>query len=235
MAITVNSNIASLNAQRNLSINSSSMSKTLSRLSSGKRINSASDDAAGLAISEGFKSQINGMNQAVRNANDGLSLMGVAEASLNEQTNVLQRIRELAVQAANDTNSSANRTSLNNEVSQLKAEFDRIAKTTQFNGINLLDGSFSSKDLQVGANSGADQKFSISLDSSRSSDVGKLYKATGSTGTSATAMSAASDVTFTIGSETYNLGIPTATASPPPRARPRPWPTSRRSTTWALA
>ncbi len=210
MAITVNSNIASLNAQRNLSINSSSMSKTLSRLSSGKRINSASDDAAGLAISEGFKSQINGMNQAVRNANDGLSLMGVAEASLNEQTNVLQRIRELAVQAANDTNSSANRTSLNNEVSQLKAEFDRIAKTTQFNGINLLDGSFSSKDLQVGANSGADQKFSISLDSSRSSDVGKLYKATGSTGTSATAMSAASDVTFTIGSETYNLGIPTS-------------------------
>ncbi|MEN6625959.1 MAG: flagellin [Candidatus Sumerlaeia bacterium] len=210
MAITVNSNISSLNAQRNLTTNASTLNRTLSRLSSGKRINSASDDAAGLAISEGFKSQIKGMNQAVRNANDGLSLMGVAEASLNEQTNVLQRIRELAVQAANDTNSSSNRTSLNNEVSQLAKEFDRIAKTTQFNGINLLDGSFSSKDLQVGANSGSDQKFSISLDSSRSSDVGKLYKAAGTTGTSSTAMSAATDVKIQVGGTSYDLGVPTS-------------------------
>ncbi|MCE5229610.1 flagellin [bacterium] len=210
MSITVNSNISSLNAQRNLAINSSSMAKTLARLSSGSRINSAKDDAAGLAISEGFKSQIRGMNQAVRNANDGLSLMGVAEAALNEQTTVLQRIRELAVQAANDTNSTANRTSLNNEVTQLKAEFERIAKTTSFNGLSLLDGSFSAKDLQVGAYSGSDQKFSIGLDSSRASDVGKLYEIAGTASASTTAMAAASDVTITVDGTAHNLGIPVA-------------------------
>ncbi len=208
MALNVNTNVGSLNAQRNLQINSSTLGRTLERLSSGLRINKASDDAAGLAISEGFNSQVRGLNQAVRNANDGLSLMGVAEAGLNEQTNILQRIRELAVQAANDTNSASNRTALNNEVTQLKEEYDRIAKTSQFNGSNLLDGTFTGKDLQVGAFSGADQRISISLSSSRASDVGKLYKATGSAGTSATAMTAASDVTITVNGTTHNLGIP---------------------------
>ena len=209
MALNINTNIGSLNAQRHLMNNSSSLNRTLERLSSGQRINNASDDAAGLAISEGFISQTRGLNQAVRNANDGLSLMGTAEAALNEQTSILQRVRELAVQAANDTNSSSNRTALNNEVTQLKQEFDRIAKTVQFNGSNLLDGTFTGKELQVGAYSGADQRIAVSMSSSRASDVGKLYKATGSAATHANAMAADDDVTITVGGSTISLGVPT--------------------------
>ncbi len=152
MASTINTNVQSLNAQRNLSQSQMSLATSMQRLSSGLRINSAKDDAAGLAISERFTSQIRGVNQAARNANDGISLSQVAEGALGSASNILQRIRELAVQSANATNSASDRAALNQEVSQLTAELDRIAKTAQFNGQNILDGSFTTASFQVGAN-----------------------------------------------------------------------------------
>jgi flagellin len=152
MTSTINTNINSLTAQRNLSTSQSQMATTMQRLSSGLRINSAKDDAAGLAISERFTSQIRGTNQASRNANDGISLSQVAEGALGSSTGILQRIRELAVQSGNATNSASDRAALNAEVGQLTAELDRIAQTTQFNGQNILDGSFTSATFQVGAN-----------------------------------------------------------------------------------
>ncbi|MEK9983291.1 MAG: flagellin, partial [Opitutae bacterium] len=152
MALTINTNVASLTAQRNLTDSQSSLSTSLERLSSGLRINSARDDAAGLAISERFNAQIRGLNQGVRNANDGISLLQTAEGALGEVTSNLQRIRELAVQSANATNSASDRTTLQAEVSQLIAEIDRVSSQTKFNNINLLDGTFSSQAFQVGAN-----------------------------------------------------------------------------------
>jgi flagellin len=152
MAATINTNINSLTAQRNLTTSQASLSTSIQRLSSGLRINSAKDDAAGLSISERFTSQIRGLNQAARNANDGISLSQTAEGALASSTSILQRVRELAVQSANATNSASDRAALNQEVGQLTAELNRIAQTTQFNGQNLLDGSFTSADFQVGAN-----------------------------------------------------------------------------------
>ncbi len=154
MASIINTNITSLTAQRNLSSSQSSLATSMQRLSSGLRINSAKDDAAGLAISERMTSQIRGMNQAVRNANDGISLAQTAEGALGEIGNNLQRIRELAVQSANATNSSTDRTALNAEVTQLVSEIDRVSKQSDFNGTKLLDGSFTSQLFQVGANAG---------------------------------------------------------------------------------
>ena len=145
MAQTINTNIMSLNAQRNLGKSQSALATSMERLSSGLRINSAKDDAAGLAISERFTAQIRGLNVAVRNANDG---------ALGSVTENLQRIRELAVQSANATNSASDRDALQAEVDQLIAEIDRVATQTKFNGVALLDGSFSAQDFQVGANSG---------------------------------------------------------------------------------
>jgi len=150
----INTNTISLNAQRNLSTNSASLSTTIQRLSSGQRINSAKDDAAGLAISERFSTQIRGMNQAARNANDGISLAQTAEGSLGEIGNNLQRIRELAVQSRNATNSDTDRAALNAEVTQLKSEIQRVAEQTNFNGTKLLDGSFTNQAFQIGANQG---------------------------------------------------------------------------------
>jgi len=161
MAQVINTNIASLNAQRNLNRSQSALGTSLQRLSSGMRINSAKDDAAGLAISERFTAQIRGLNQAVRNSNDGISLAQTAEGALGEVTNNLQRIRELAVQSANATNSTSDREAMQQEVSQLVAEIDRVAGQTNFNGVKLLDGSFTSQAFQVGANVGE----TISLDS----------------------------------------------------------------------
>jgi len=152
MASTINTNVASLTAQRNLGISQNSLNTSIQRLSSGLRINSAKDDAAGLAISERFTSQIKGLNQAVRNANDGISLAQTAEGALKSSGDILQRIRELSVQSANATNSASDRQALNAEVNQLTSELDRIAKTTEFNGRKLLDGSFTSAAFQVGAN-----------------------------------------------------------------------------------
>ncbi len=148
----INSNVASLTAQRNLNMSQSSLNTSLERLSSGLRINSAKDDAAGLAISERMTSQIRGLNQAARNANDGISLAQTAEGALGEIGNNLQRIRELAVQASNATNSASDRASLQAEAAQLTAEITRVASQTQFNGLNLTDGSFLNQSFQVGAN-----------------------------------------------------------------------------------
>ncbi|MBA0361159.1 flagellin [Stenotrophomonas maltophilia] len=154
MAQVINTNTMSLNAQRNLSTSGNSLATTIQRLSSGLRINSAKDDAAGLAISERFSTQIRGLDVAIRNANDGISLAQVAEGSLSEVGNNLQRIRELAVQASNATNSSSDRKALQAEVTQLVSEIDRVAKQSDFNGTKLLDGSFTSQLFQVGANAG---------------------------------------------------------------------------------
>lgn len=157
MALTINTNVQSLNAQRNLSKSQTSLANSMQRLSSGLRINSAKDDAAGLAISDRMTSQIRGMNQAVRNANDGISFAQTAEGALGEMTNILQRMRELGVQSANATNSTDDRTALNSEFGELRDELDRIVDTTQFNGQKLLDGTYAGSNaaiFQVGANAG---------------------------------------------------------------------------------
>ena len=162
MPAIVNTNVMSLNAQRQLNKSQMSQNQAMERLSSGLRINSAKDDAAGLAISTGMESQIRGLNQAVRNANDGISMAQTAEGSMSEMTNILQRMRELSVQAANDTNSASNRASIQEEVTQLYDELDRIASVTAFNGINLLDGSNTGgTNLQIGANQGETLGFNI--------------------------------------------------------------------------
>ncbi|CAN5707694.1 flagellin [soil metagenome] len=154
MASVINTNISSLTAQRNLTSSQSSLATSMQRLSSGLRINSAKDDAAGLAIADRMTSPIRGMNQAVRNANDGISLAQTAEGALGEVANNLQRIRELSVQSSNATNSASDRTAIQAEVTQLTSEIDRVSKQSDFNGTKLLDGSFSSQIFQVGANAG---------------------------------------------------------------------------------
>ena len=154
MALSINTNVASLNAQRNLSTSQSKMADSLQKLSTGMRINSAKDDSAGLAISERMSSQIRGLNVAVRNANDGISLSQTAEGALSEVGNNLQRMRELAVQASNGTNSQVDRDALNAEFTQLQAEIQRVGEQTSFNGTKLLDGSFAGVQFQVGANAG---------------------------------------------------------------------------------
>jgi flagellin len=154
MTSVINTNIASLNAQRNLSSSQTSLQTSIQRLSSGLRINSAKDDAAGLAISSRMSSQINGMDQATRNANDGVSMAQTADGALSSSSDILQRIRSLAVQASNASNTSSDRAALQNEVTQSGSELNRIAQTTQFNGQNLLDGSMGTANFQVGANAG---------------------------------------------------------------------------------
>ena len=176
----INSNISSLNSQRKLAGTSVGLSTTMERLSSGLRINSAKDDAAGLSISERMTSQINGLNQARRNANDGISVSQTAEGALQTSGDILQRIRTLAVQSANDTNSTADRNALQAEVSQLLSEFDRVANTTQFNGLNLLNGDFSKTQFQVGAN--ANQTITFGLESTKTTDMGN-FALKGSTST----------------------------------------------------
>ena len=152
MASNINTNVNSLTAQRNLGMSSNSLSQSIQRLSSGLRINSAKDDAAGLAISERFTAQIRGLNQATRNANDGISLAQTAEGALKASGDILQRVRELAVQSANASNSAGDRQALQSEVGQLVSELDRISQTTEFNGAKLIDGSFGTQQFQVGAN-----------------------------------------------------------------------------------
>lgn len=154
MAMVINTNIMSQNAQNNLRTSQSDMNTAMERLSSGKRVNSAADDAAGLAIINRFTSQERGLNMAIRNANDGISMIQTAEGALDETTNILQRMRELSIQSSNGIYSDANRSTLNAEVTQLKAELTRIAETTSFNGLKILDGTLGDIELQVGAESG---------------------------------------------------------------------------------
>ena len=170
MPQVINTNMMSLNSQRNLNTSQEALRTSLQRLSSGLRINSAKDDAAGLAISERFTSQIRGLNQAVRNSNDGISLAQTAEGALAESGNILQRVRELAVQSANATNSASDRQALQSEVGQLVQELDRIATNTEFNGQKLLDGTFGTAAFQVGAN--ANQTIQTTTNNFRTAQFG---------------------------------------------------------------
>jgi flagellin len=179
MTLSVNTNFASLSAQRNLSGSQGNLETSMERLTTGLRINSAKDDSAGLAISERMTAQINGLNQGVRNANDGISLTQVAEGALGEVTNNLQRIRELAVQSSNASNTQADRDALQAEVGQLLNEIDRVANKTSFNGVSLLDGSFTGANFQVGANNGD----VVSVSSITDANIAALGSATQTTTT----------------------------------------------------
>lgn len=222
MAQIINTNIASLNAQRNLNTSQSALNVSLQRLSSGLRINSAKDDAAGLAISERFTTQIRGLNQAARNASDGISLSQTAESALGELTNNLQRIRELAVQSANATNSASDRAALDQEVQQRIAEIDRISAQTSFNGRKVLDGSFGTATFQVGANVGETINVSLST-SMRTTSIGKTadyvggaaYNSTLTVGQQGAGVStvafASGDLTLAVGSgQAISVGASTA-------------------------
>ncbi len=205
MAQVINTNVMSLNAQRNLNTSGTSLATSIQRLSSGLRINSAKDDAAGLAISERFTTQIRGLDVAARNANDGISLAQTAEGAMTEIGNNLQRIRELAVQSANATNSASDRAALQAEVTQLVSEIDRVATQTDFNGTKLLDGSFTSQIFQIGANAG--QTISIdSITSARTSSLGTYLGASQPSMSIGTASDTASAKEVTIGGQLYTLG-----------------------------
>lgn len=172
MALTVNTNIASLNTQRNLQSSSNALSTSMQRLSTGSRINSAKDDAAGLQIANRLTSQISGLGVAVKNANDGISMAQTAEGAMQQSTNILQRMRDLSLQAANGSNDSADRGALQKEVSQLQQEMDRIAETTVFGGRKLLNGTFSGVQFQVGSN--ANETIGFSIGSARAEDLGRV-------------------------------------------------------------
>ncbi|MEM8499668.1 MAG: flagellin [Pseudomonadota bacterium] len=226
MAQVINTNISSLNAQRNLDRSQGSLNTSLERLSSGLRINSAKDDAAGLAIVDRMTSQIRGLNQAVRNANDGISVAQTAEGALQEGSNILQRMRELAIQSANDSNSANDRANIQKEVIQLQSELNRIAETTTFNGKNLLDGNFVTQQFQVGSN--ANETISVSIGSASANSIGAdqiigaatqdnvgaaLAGAADATGGNGTAADAAFVITGGLGTSTLNLAADSTAAS----------------------
>ena len=201
MSLVLNTNVASLNAQRNLSTSQTALQTSLQRLSSGLRINSAKDDAAGLAISNRMTTQINGLNQAARNASDGISLAQTAEGALVELTNNLQRIRELAVQSANATNSASDRAAIDQEVQQRIAEIDRIASQTSFNGVKVLDGTFGSATFQVGANVG--ETINVSLSTGvRTNQIGQIAEKTGDAVSTNALTGATGDLTIKVGNGT---------------------------------
>ena len=208
MGLFINTNQSALNAQRQLSSSSSALGRSFERLSSGLRINGAKDDAAGLSITTRFSAQIRGLNQAVRNSNDGISLAQTAEGALNETTNILQRIRELSVQSANDTNNDSDRASLQAEVGQLKLELDRIAETTNFNGNKVLDGGFLSKDIQVGANVG--ETINVSIQGAGTTDLARQVRVTGGEVTSDAFAGGGTAITITYQDASAATGVNTA-------------------------
>ncbi|EXI77637.1 MAG: B-type flagellin [Candidatus Accumulibacter appositus] len=219
MPQVINTNVASLNSQRSLNMSQTSLATSLQRLSSGLRINSAKDDAAGLAISDRMNAQIRGLNQATRNANDGISLAQTAEGDLEQIGNNLQRMRELAVQAGNATNSASDRQALNAEVQSLAAEIDRVAQNSSFNGTKLLDGSFVAQNFQIGANGTSNDRLAItSIGSARISALGGTgtsYAAT-KTGTATTTALSAGDLTlngFQVGASSLGTGPGQSAAS----------------------
>jgi flagellin len=207
MASVINTNVMSLNAQRNLAKSGQALATSMQRLSSGLRINSAKDDAAGLAITDRMTSQIRGLNQAVRNANDGISLAQTAEGSMQESSNILQRMRELAIQSANDSNSDSDRANIQKEVVQLQNEINRISEQTSFNGKNILDGSFSSAKFQVGAF--ADQSISVSIGSTSGATMGAQVMASSKTldhvGTASSALTTATTITNGVAADTLTV------------------------------
>ena len=205
MPQVINTNIASLNAQRNLNTSQNSMATALQRLSSGLRINSAKDDAAGLAISERFTAQVRGMDQARRNANDGVSLAQTGESALEQMGNILQRVRELAVQSANATNSASDRQALNAEVTQLTAELDRFAQVTEFNGLKMFDGSYGSATYQVGAN--ANQTITATTTNFRTTQYGNNAIGASQRATFASGTGTGSHITGTVAGAAGNVVI----------------------------
>src|SRR3954469_3607705 len=205
MSLVLNTNLSSLVAQNSLTSSGGKLAGALQQLSSGLRINTAADDAAGYAISQSMTSQINGINQASRNANDGVSLAQTASGALQEVVNDLQTMRDLAVQSLNATNSTTDRQDLDAQFQQLKADIDSVATQTQFNGVNLLDGSFQGASFQVGANSG--QTITVSsIGSSKSSSIGQYYQGALSTASSTVKTAAGATLTAgtTVTAGTYN-------------------------------
>lgn len=214
MALTVNTNIPSLNTQRNINNTSNALNTSMQRLSTGSRINSAKDDAAGLQISNRLANQINGLNVATRNANDGISLAQTAEGALQQSTNILSRIRDLAIQSANGSNSDADRAALQKEVSAQQAELTRIAETTTFGGRKLLDGSFGTSSFQVGSN--AYETIDVSLKSAASNKIGafQLNSNGGAAGTVTASLSSAVGTAGTAGTAGASGGTGAISASP---------------------
>ena len=216
MAMSINTNVVSINAQRNLALSGGSLATSMQRLSSGLRVNSAKDDAAGLAIAERMSTQVRGLAVASRNANDGISLAQTAEGALSKVGDMLQRMRELAVQAGNATNSKGDREALNAELVQLRDEVDRVAKTTSFNGQKVLDGSFTGAVFQVGANSG-DNITVGALANTKVDKLGKsMYGTTGVTSLSATNVSGAAvtgTITITVKGANNATGISSTLAA----------------------
>lgn len=211
MSLIINTNISALTAQRNLTRAQSGLERSIQRLSTGLRINGAVDDAAGLAISDRLTAQVRGLNQAVRNANDGVSALQTADGSLNEVSNLLQRARELAVQSANDSNSSSDRSSLNAEVSSILSELDRLSSTVQFNSRKLLDGSFQNAQFQIGANAFETVSFSISsvatADLGAKTLAGKAISSTSITGLTSSSSLTVNGISVTIGAQTSLEGV----------------------------
>lgn len=205
MALTVNTNIASLNTQRNLQSSSNALATSMERLSTGSRINSAKDDAAGLQISNRLTSQINGLGVAVRNANDGISLAQTAEGAMQQSTNILQRMRDLSLQAANGSNATSERQALNEEVASLKEELNRIADTTTFGGQKLMNGDFGTKLFQVGAQ--ANETIGISINSANSKDIGANRSDLAGSAVGGIAGAATEAAAASLGSATTKLAI----------------------------
>jgi flagellin len=202
--MVVQHNMSAFNTNRQLGVTTSALSKSTEKLSSGYKINRAADDAAGLSISEKMRSQIRGLNKASSNAQDGISLVQTAEGALNEAHSILQRMNELATQAANDTNTSIDRQSIQEEIDQLTSEINRIQSTTQFNTMNLLDGSFSKKNLQVGSLSG--QKIEISISNMNASTLGISGLKVSSFSAAGAAMKAVQDAIDKVSSQRSALG-----------------------------
>ncbi|HIF9179739.1 TPA: flagellin [Photobacterium damselae] len=214
MAITINTNVTAMTAQRNLNSASNSVADSMAKLSSGLRINSAKDDAAGLQISNRLTNQSNGLNVAVRNANDGVSMAQTAEGAMQESSKIMERMRELALQSANGSNSDKDREAMQKEMGQLQEEMNRIADTTSFGGQNLLDGSFKTKDFQIGANSNETQ--SLSLMDVSSHALGQTYKSFGTSAAGTTALTTNvtagteagnSNVTVNVGGKAHDISL----------------------------
>ncbi len=204
MALVINTNIMSLNAQRNVTNTNNDLATSLQRLSTGLRINSAKDDAAGLGIVDRMTSQIRGLNQAMRNANDAISLSQTAEGAMKESSNILQRMRELAVQSANDSNSAADRGNIQKEITQLQAELNRIASTTTFNGNNILDGTFSGAKFHVGSN--ANETISVTIGNLSANSMG-AYQSTSIANVGAISATTDTDVNNVVGDTITVTGL----------------------------
>ena len=202
--MVVQHNLTAMNANRQLGITTNAQAKSTEKLSSGYRINRAGDDAAGLTISEKMRSQVRGLNKASANAQDGVSLIQVAEGALNETHSILQRMNELATQAANDTNTSLDRTAIKSEIDQLVSEVDRIRSTTQFNSMNLLDGTYTGKSLQVGSLAG--QSIEISIKNMNASSLGINNLSVSSYTTAGSAMTAVQKAINSVSAMRSTLG-----------------------------